>query len=259
MFGTGGRGGQAVDAQAADLFSRAARVAHEQPTLADLRSGQFLYTAAPRTEATTFTEGHFTILVTSTIHTWMRHDYSGRVRSVLDGWAFRTPADRLAWVAAGKPPVPGEPRIAARAFSSAEGRSMVAGTAYPSDPGKLYATLRSQSEDGPWPADPEMFVLVKDVLRVSALNPELRAAALAAAARTPCAHVMGHATDTLGRSGIVVGCRSTHWAGPRLDEFLFSPASGALLSERQVRPSSTRAELRWRAIPQPRIVEPHGS
>jgi hypothetical protein len=254
MFGSGGGGGPAVDAQAADLFTQAARVAQHGLTPADLKPGQYLYTSATRTDTTTYTNWHFTILVTRTTQTWMRHDYSGRVRSVLDGWAFRTPADRRAWIDAGRPPVPDELKVASRTFSRTEGRSMVAANDYPGDPDRLYTKLHDKAASGPWPVGPEMFVLIKDALRTSALNPSVRAAALAVAARTPCAHVMGRATDALGRHGVVVGCRSTYWGGPLIDEFLFSRTTGALLSERQVRHDSTPAELRWQAISQPRIV-----
>jgi hypothetical protein len=131
---------------------------------------------------------------------------------------------------------------------------MAAARGYPTDPQGLYTKLHDQAASGSWPVGPEIVVLVKDALRASALNPRVRAAALAVAARTPCAHVMGRATDSLGRRGLVVGCRSTYWGGPLIDEFLFSRTTGALLSERQVRPDSTARELQWQAVPQPRVV-----
>lgn len=131
---------------------------------------------------------------------------------------------------------------------------MVAAPGYATSPAALYTQLHDQATHGPWPMGAEMFVLIKDVLRESADNPALRAAALQVAARAPCAHVLGIARDDTGRQGTIVGCKSTYWGGPLIDEFLFDTKTGALLAERQVRPTSTGPELRWQATPVTQIV-----
>lgn len=98
----------------------------------------------------------------------------------------------------------------------------------PTDPHALLRLIYAQTKgEGPSP-DAEAFTTIGDLMRETIVPPRTAAALYRAAALIPGVTVVGHATDAAGQSGVAVA-----WTvGHDRDEWIFSPATGQFLGER---------------------------
>ncbi|HEY5394961.1 MAG TPA: CU044_5270 family protein [Trebonia sp.] len=98
----------------------------------------------------------------------------------------------------------------------------------PTDPHALLRLIYAQTKgEGPSP-DAEAFTTIGDLMRETIVPPRTAAALYRAAALIPGVTVVGHATDAAGQAGAAVA-----WTvGHDRDEWIFSPATGQFLGER---------------------------
>ncbi|HEX4089826.1 MAG TPA: CU044_5270 family protein [Trebonia sp.] len=98
----------------------------------------------------------------------------------------------------------------------------------PTDPQALLRLIYAQTKgEGPSP-DAEAFTTIGDLMRETIVPPGTAAALYRAAALIPGVTVVGHATDAAGRPGVAVA-----WTvGQDRDEWIFNPATGQFLGER---------------------------
>jgi hypothetical protein len=99
--------------------------------------------------------------------------------------------------------------------------------ALPTDPGRLYATIREKIGSAGPDKDSETFTTIGDLLRESPAPPAVRAALYGAAAMVPGVRLVGEVSDAQGRSATSVGRRANG-----VDQrYLVDPATGRLLEE----------------------------
>ena len=98
----------------------------------------------------------------------------------------------------------------------------------PTDPRALLTLIYAQTKGaGPSP-DAEAFTTIGDLMRETIVPPRTAAALYRAAALIPGVTVVGHVTDAAGRAGVAVA----RTAGQERDEWIFNPATGQFLGER---------------------------
>lgn len=100
----------------------------------------------------------------------------------------------------------------------------------PTDPHALLARIYHDTRGERWSPDVEAFVIIGDLLVESAAPPAVTAALYRAAALIPGVTVGQNTTDAMGRHGVTV----TMNAMGRSIEWIFDPAGGRLLGEREV-------------------------
>ena len=104
-------------------------------------------------------------------------------------------------------------------------------TTLPTSPAALRAWIYA-NRDGQQPSNEQAWTDIGDLLREMLVPPELAAALFRVAATIPGVHVVQHATDAAGRSGIAV---ARYDPSSRSDaELIFSPHTYRLLGERAV-------------------------
>jgi hypothetical protein len=212
----GGRG--TGGASAAPLLQRMASVASAQKAEKPLTAGQFEYSK--------WIVGYLSggagwyALSPGVRESWLAPNGSGYLHERWDKPTFPTAADRVAWVAAGRPQV--NPREDSGRLPPSPRRHL------PSDPNALYATIHDSAVGHGNSTDSEMFTLVADALRDPA-SPALRAALYDVAARIPGVELVGPATDRLGRHGVAVA--SVDGKIHERHELIFDPKTSALLGE----------------------------
>jgi hypothetical protein len=214
---------------AAAVLTRLARVAAAQPATIAPGPGQYLYVeseSAYPSDTYTAAGGQFSVLVPQRREIWLGSDDSGWLRETDGQGSFLTPADRAAWVAAGRPSLAGgtsNTRFGPGCLSL--GPPDLA--ALPTDPSALAADISARRIEGGPPGPAEDFVQIGDLLRETDASPALRAALYQVAARIPGVIALGTVTDHAGRSGTGLAYDA---AGTR-QELIFDPATSALLGE----------------------------
>ncbi|MEA2332601.1 MAG: hypothetical protein QOH58_2739 [Thermoleophilaceae bacterium] len=205
-----GGGASSVDSAAAAALRDAAAVARSQPATPLPREGEYLYvrvTSRPSlalAASPPFQRGidseedfGFSVVVPSVQEVWVGED-GGRVRNANGQPAFVTDRDRRAWIAAGRPPLPGN-----EVFEDDFDTPLVR-LDLPTDPDALYERLeREVAERGSDHGPAYMFTeLVADWLRAWGATPAQRAALFEVAARIPGVEALGPRTDPAGREGL---------------------------------------------------------
>jgi len=249
VLALGSGGVRPEPASAADALNRAADVAAEgqqQPLLAD---GQYWYMRSEsfepsRTYGAGSPQGQVTFRladVRTRTEQWIDSAGGGRtIRQLIGEPRFATPADREAWIAAGRPSLGRD-----EDYRSAPGG--LAGSADGTRPqridgwltlvGMSYEPLRALPTDdddaladqlaraaGDLPG--RSFALGANLLRLAPLTAAQRAAIYRVLARVPGTELLGTVTDELGRTG--TGIAFAH-DGVRV-ELIFDPATAALLA-----------------------------
>jgi hypothetical protein len=227
LFGAGGAGPSPA---AAAVLRHAARTAAQQAATDPPAAGQFVYTKSEGTVVNTAGIGNQTInfYESDTREAWIGPDGSGRLRESHSAPRFVTPADRAAWVAAGKPDLTGSPN--SDETFPAGGLSYLDLSQLPTDPGQLKQLIEERKVEGGPAGDAETFTIIGDLLRETYAPPGVRAALFTIASQLPGVHLVGTVKDGLGRSGTAVAYDS-HGIS---DELIFDPQTSALLAERQV-------------------------
>ncbi len=180
------------------------------------------------------------------IDTWIAPDGSGARRTEVLSSGFATPADRAAWVEAGRPRVPttGEVRVERFLVTDTPWLDL---TTLPTDPDRLIDVLHSGAMI-PWPTDAdEAFAVLGSLLAQGNASPELRSALLEVAARLEGVQLIGDATDPLGRTGISLALDGTD----ARTQLVFDPATSQLLAIERYPVTAERSvgELAsWRAF-----------
>ena len=228
LFGAGGAGPSPA---AAAVLRHAAQTAAQQPATAPPASGQFVYTKSEGSSGTTsvLADGvaiNFVQRVTR--EAWIGPDGSGRLREVASPGQFAAPADRAAWIAAGKPDVLGG--SSSDENFRAGGLHYVDLTGVPTDPTELRRQIEDRTVEGGPAGDAETFTIIGDLLRETYAPPGVRAALFTIASQLPGVQLVGTVKDELGRSGTAVAYVS-HGVN---NELIFDPQSSALLAEREL-------------------------
>lgn len=223
-----------------DVLTALAGAAARQPAIRPPGPGQYQYTdSVSRGLVDMVYKRPFSLTYLQTRQIWIGWNGSGRIAEGHSHPRFVTPRDRAAWIADGRPRLP-----AGGIFDQRFGRhGLTLGPVnewkLPTNPTRLGAMLRKRAiESGP-PGPAEDFVQVGDLLRETDAPPALRAALFKVAASIPGVRILGHVTDRLGRTGIVVAYIDRPPAGKYagkygLSELIFAPKSSALLDEQTV-------------------------
>jgi hypothetical protein len=227
LFGTGTAGPSPA---AAAVLRHAARTAAQQPATDPPAPGQFVYTKSEGTFVDGAQTNNQTISFyeTDTREAWIGPDGSGRLRGTASPPTFVTPADRAAWIAAGKPRLSGNPH--SDETYRAGGLSYLDLSKLPSDPAQLKQLIEERKIEGGPPGDAETFTIIGDLLRETYASPGVRSALYTIASELPGVELVGAVHDPLGRSGTAVA----YVAHGSRDELIFDPHTSALLAERQV-------------------------
>jgi len=217
-------GPNAAPAAAAQLLTRAAEAARQQPSLVPLPPGRYLYVKSIDAYLATSTDPPpYSVLVPHVREIWLGgrrsylHETSGKP-------VFLSERDRRRWIAAGRPPVTGQ----GASITAFRARSLD----LPSDPNQAYEQLVAQARAKDSSFAWAMFQLIGDGLRETLATPEQRAALFAAAARVPGIVLIGHATDGAGRRGIAIAVRDD--SNEERLQLIVDPKSGDLLAEQEV-------------------------
>ena len=235
LFGTNGAGPSPA---AAAVLHHAARTAALQPATDPPAAGQFVYTKSDGSVVdTAVTHGQtINFYESSTREAWIGPDGSGRLRTTNGPPRFVTPADKAAWVAAGKPTLTGSSN--SDETFAAGGLSYLDLSKLPSDPAQLKQLIDDRQIEGGPAGDAETFTIIGDLLRETYASPAVRAGLFTVASQLPGVELVGQVHDQLGRSGTAVAYTS----GGISHELIFDPQTSALLAERQVAGDGTVTE-----------------
>jgi hypothetical protein len=222
-----------VDASAARVLLQAAHAAANDPAVAALGPGQYLYTksvdaylsttAGTRPDGTTW---EWSVLVPHTREIWLGRDDGGWLHETAGTPVWLSDRDRQAWIAAGRPDL-GAGSSDVR-LSPAPGSAMTS-LDLPSDPDSLYAALKHEAGGNSNGTYGEMFTLIGDAFRENLTTPAQRSALYEVAARLPGIELAGRTFDGAGRSALAVGMETTDHSARNV--LLFDPATYALLGE----------------------------
>ena len=223
-----------VQSAAADALNKVADVAAGQQATAPPAAGQFVYTKTRAVwEADTYGAGpnhdqNFAIMMPVTRESWIGPDGSGRLLETNGAPSFRTPDDRSAWVAAGRPDL--------RAGQTSNETYGKGGLSYvdlsnlPTDTAQLRQLIVDRKVEGGPAGDAETFTIIGDLLRETWASPALRAALYRIASELPGVQLVGTVQDQAGRSGTAVAYTSNGVS----QELIFDPATSALMGEESV-------------------------
>jgi hypothetical protein len=245
----------------ANALERAAAAAASGPGNAP-GPGQFRYQRAANVDLSNVQGKRGALIsyqISSETRLWIGADGSAHQRIVPGRTRPLGPANRRAWIAAGRPRLVGVSPLDERApagswrieFGSTALTAAQLGR-LPTDPKALTARIRELAlakvagELGPQPAprtgvidgvDVAMFEIVGILLEESPAPPPLRAALYRALDRFPDVREVGMVNDPAGRRGVAVALVGPDGAttadGSRI-ELVFDPGTSALLAERTV-------------------------
>jgi hypothetical protein len=231
-------GGARPDEAAAAALGKLADVARSQPDPTAVGPGEFVYSrtdAIPvlamgperpfRREMHSPDDFGFAIAVPQVNEMWQGRR-GGLVRGVAGSARFPTARDRAAWVAAGRPRLPGNDSFRVRDDGGIE-RSRLS-----TDPDELLKQLERHAADGDHGNAYIFGELIADNLREPGVDPEQRAALYEVAARLPGIELVGTRTVRDGRRG-------TAFTADDGDErtrvtLIIDPDTGVLLAKRTV-------------------------
>jgi RNA polymerase sigma-70 factor (ECF subfamily) len=231
-------GGARPDEAAAAALSKLADVARAQPDPTAVGPGEFVYSrtdALPvlamgaerpfHREIQSSDDFGFAIVVPQLNEMWQGRR-SGLVRNVAGSARFPTAGDRAAWVAAGRPRLPGGDTFRVRDDGGIE-RSRLS-----TDPDELLKQLKDHAADGDHGNAYIFGELIADNLREPGVDPEQRAALYEVAAALPGIELLGRRTDRDGRRGTAFAAEDRD--GHTRVTLIIDPDTGVLLAKRTV-------------------------
>ena len=239
-----------------DVLTALAGAAARQPAVRPPGRGQYQYTDSVSLGIEEYgVRRPFSVTVRQTRQIWIGWNGSGRLAEASSDRRFATPRDRAAWIADGRPHIPGAGTFDQRFGQHGLSDGPVNEWKLPTNPARLGAQLRKRAIEGGPPGPAEDFVQVGDLLRETDAPPALRAALFKVAASIPGVRILGRITDRLGRTGIVVAYLDRPPAGKYrgmygLNELIFAPKTSALLDEQTVLVNTkahTRQVTSWTA------------
>jgi hypothetical protein len=249
--GDGSRGGLVV-------LDRVAAAAAEQPVPGVALPYGYLKTRGTYVDTTVYGGEAWSNYHSEVAETWVAPDGSGRRRTASFVPGFVSPADREAWVRAGRP------QFLAHGWGRHVGtESFAPGTltgdhslgvdlsTLPTDPEELSRWLIDRVTDpavgagNGFPLPVKTLTLVAELLQNPFAPPDLRAALYEAEALVPGIENLGPARDLLGRKGIAVGASSANSGAPTVYSLIVDPETSAVLAteQKQLRAPSALPEL----------------
>lgn len=223
-----------------------AQIASAQP-LSIGGEGEVHYTAAKIMNAQ-FTAGSspYTVLFHSEREVWIQPDGSGLTRTRLVSSEFPSSADRQAWEASGSPAFD-VGRIEERSYVPGELHQYQEYVGLSTDVEQLYEQIKDRAGDSGPGVEPEMFIVIGDLLRAANLPPDMRASLFRVAARIPGVRVTDGATDPDGRTGIAASLVYDDQNGSLMElRRVFDKETTELMSETQTVVGKTVFERRPR-------------
>jgi hypothetical protein len=211
-------------ASAATVLRHAATAAGGQQPLVP-GPGQYVYTKSVDAYLDTVGDGPhpYSALVAHTREIWLGPS-GGRLHETSGAPQFLSERDRAAWIAAGRPALDGP--VSDTEIDPSQPVDL------PSDPDALWERLRRDAAGHGSGLYTEMFTLVGDSLRETAITPAQRAALYVVAARIPGVQLLGDVTDSAGRPGVAVAMDND--VNRDRSTLVLDPKTGALLAEEDV-------------------------
>jgi hypothetical protein len=230
------------DPAVADVLHRFSKIAANAPAEEPPKPGQYVYWETRAVTTFLFFPGPgletFAYRVPMTERRWVGLDGSGRVISTWGQPTFLSEADRLAYEAfLGSPASEswGEfewgQRYEDRYGPGELGQPVLDPGTYPTDAEALRARLEQEEAEGGSNGDWGVFTWAVDILAVSYMSPELRAAFYEVMSAIPGTELIGRVEDPLGRPGVAIGYTRD---GIR-DEVIFDRRTGDVLAMRTER------------------------
>lgn len=225
-----------------------ARIASEQE-LPDSATTGYRYTKTREVGAQLIGgESPYTVLLSRIRESWIGPDGSGRSRSEPGDVEFPSQKDRTAWEAAGSPDLTAG-NVEEQTYSTGE-LSYEDHARLPTDPDQLFSEIKKRAGTAGPGLNPEMFIVIGDLLRGTNLPPDLRAALFRAAGRIPGIKVVENETDPVGRSGVAMSLIYDDQNGSLLQvERIFDRESTLLLAEKQIIVDKTSMPSEFRSLP----------
>ncbi|HSS43393.1 MAG TPA: CU044_5270 family protein [Solirubrobacterales bacterium] len=253
VVGLPGGGDEGRPGGLAVLDQVAAAAAEQPPPGAALPYG-YLKTRGNYANTTSYGGESWSVYHSEIVETWAAPDGSGLRRTVSFDRGFVSPADREAWVRAGRPPFlahgwgrhVGTETFGPGTFAGKDSLGADLAT-LPTDPEELSRWLidRAGETGNGFPLSVKTLTLVAELLQNPFAPPELRASLYEAEALVPGIEDLGPARDLLGREGIAVGARSANSGAPTLYSLIVDPDTSAVLAteEKQLRAPAALPEL----------------
>ncbi|MBA3780019.1 MAG: hypothetical protein H0X16_12120, partial [Chloroflexi bacterium] len=188
----------------------------------------YRYTKSEGAQTISWDNPPFTILAPRTREIWIAADGSGRIREQPGEPIFLSEADRQAWREAG------EPQLSEPVDQDFEPGGYPITDPPSADPIFLRGVVLARAIQADAPLNAEMFVIVGDMLRETAADPELRAGLYRVAATIDGIELLGETRDRAGRPGVAVGMTADYSGLKERNELIFDPGSSALLGEVRV-------------------------
>lgn len=247
----GSRGGLTV-------LDRVAAAAAEQPAPGAALPYGYLKTRGTYVNTTVYGGEAWSNYHSEVVESWAAPDGSGRQRTVGVSPGFVSPADREAWIRAGKPKFLAHGwgrHVATESFGPgtfSDSRAFGADlSTLPTDPEELSRWLIDRVADpaagagNGFPLSVKTLTLVAELLQNPFATPELRASLYEAEALVPGIQTLGPARDLLGRKGIAVGARSANSGAPTVYSLIVDPETSAVLAteQKQLQAPSALPEL----------------
>lgn len=225
--------GRPDGASAASVLRAAASTALAQQPLV-LSPSQFVYTRSTTAYLATAidgSDGSYSVLLPSERETWLARNRPGWLYEHSGRPSFLSEHDREAWVAAGKPRLPGGSVTNIELSNSDGSTPPMLSLDLPADPDALWERLEAEARGKGSGLYAEMFQLVGGALRETFTTPEQRAALYEVAAGIPGVELVGSVTDAAGRPGLAVARDDTV---QRIRyELVFDAQTAVLLAEAQ--------------------------
>ncbi len=178
----------------------------------------------------------YTLQIHAIVESWITSDGSGQIRTLYRSVDFVSEEDRLAWEAAGSPPLPpiGEP---IEEDSASGGRKLYAVEALPTQPAPLEQALDEGKIIATAAGDANRLSTIGTLLAQGNASPDLRRALFEVAAEIPGVVVTQQATDPLGRAAVWVSASDSDGE----TRLYFDPIDASLLASTRSHPADSGA------------------
>lgn len=225
----------------ADVLRRFSKIAADAPAEVPPKPGQYVYWETSSVTTFLFFPGPgletFAYRVPMTEERWTGLDGSGRVISSWGQPTFLSEADRAAYETfLGSPAAQSYEFLWGDRYEDRYGPGELGPPVgldpamYPAEVDALRAQLVREEAEGGSNGDWGVFTYAVDILAVSYMSPELRAAFYEVMSTTPGTELIGRVEDDLGRPGVAIGYTRE---GVR-DEVIFDRRTGDILATRIV-------------------------
>lgn len=198
----------------------------------------------------------YSVLLSRVVETWIGADGSGRSRSEFQRAEFPSDEDRAAWEAAGRPDF-SSGQVEEHTYSPGE-LSYESFRDLPTDPDLLFTEIQRRAGTAGPGANPEMFIVIGDLLRATSVPSDLRASLFRAAERIPGVQVSERIIDPEGRPGVGLSLTYNDQNGSLVKvERVFDPQTTRLLAEQKLVTGKTAQDSALPSRPPGAPVPPH--